>query len=60
MPTVTVDFTMIAAGMTTGARVHQEVEVGSDTGDVRCRGRVSQHQVVVDEHNVGQLRWCSD
>lgn len=39
--TVTVDFTVIAAGMTTSVRVHQEVEVGSDTGDIGGRGRVS-------------------
>lgn len=41
--TVTVGFTMIAARMTTGARVHQEVEVGSDTCDVGGRSRMSQH-----------------
>lgn len=41
--TVTVGFTMIAARMTTGASVHQEVEVGSDTCDVGGRSRMSQH-----------------
>lgn len=41
--TVTVGFTMIAARMTTGARVHQEVEVGPDTCDVGGRSRMSQH-----------------
>lgn len=60
MSAVGVNLAVVAAGMAAGASVQQEVEVGSNSGDVGGRGWVSQDQVVVNEYDVGQLWWGPD